>query len=272
VARYDTITFLSDFGLADEFVGVVHRVIRRLASEAAVIDLTHQIPPQDVRAGALTLWRAAPWLGPGVVLAVVDPGVGTHRRAVAIEAADASVVLVGPDNGLLVPAAYRLGSLGRVVALTNPAWHLAGAGGTFDGRDVFGPVAARLCSGVDLVELGEHVDPLSLRGAPLGLAEGTPDEVADRGLDVEVLWVDRYGNAQLNVAASTLDALGSRPVVQIGPLTHTARRAQGYADLAAGELGLLADSTGLGALCLDRASAAAALGLTAGTTLRLGVA
>jgi S-adenosyl-L-methionine hydrolase (adenosine-forming) len=282
VTRYDTITFLSDFGLADEFVGVVHRVIRQVAPDAAVIDLTHQIPAHDVRAGALALWRTTPWLGPGVVLAVVDPGVGTDRRAVAVEAADGDLVLVGPDNGLLTPAAHLLGPPGRAVALTDTAWHLAGAGATFDGRDVFGPVAAHLCAGVDLADLGERFDSAELVGGPLVLAEAPPDAVARHGLEVEVLWVDRYGNAQLGVRPAALDPLGTAVEVAVAvsgagvvagaPGGHLARRARGYGDLAAGELGLIADSAGLLALCLDRASAADALGLAAGNVVRLGPA
>ena len=116
------VTFLSDYGLEDEFVGIVHRVIAQLAPGVTVIDLTHQVPAHDVRAGALTLWRAAPWLAPGVILGVVDPGVGTSRRAVVIEVAGAGAVLVGPDNGLLLPAATSLGRLtAAVIAAPSPA-------------------------------------------------------------------------------------------------------------------------------------------------------
>jgi S-adenosyl-L-methionine hydrolase (adenosine-forming) len=274
VTGFDTVTFLSDFGLVDEFVGIVHRVIRGLAPEVTVIDLTHQIPAHDVRAGALALWRSAPWLAPGVVVAVVDPGVGTTRRAVAVEAAGGSLVLVGPDNGLLAPAAHVGGTPTRAVALTDPAWHLPGGSGagqergaTFDGRDVFAPVAAHLCTGVDLAELGDPFDPADLVGGGLVLASAGAARVARLGLDVEVLWVDRFGNAQLGVRPATIDALGPR--VAVRPSGRVAIRARGYADLAAGQLGLITDSAGLVALCLDRASAADVLGLVAGTTVHL---
>src|SRR5712692_4781304 len=136
---YDTISFLSDYGLADEFVGVVHSVIRSIAPHAAVIDISHEIPPHDVRAGSLTLVRAVQYLAPGVVLAVVDPGVGTDRRAVAVEAGDGDRVFVGPDNGLLAPAVAMCGGADRAVELTNPDYQLAAPGPTFAGRDVFAP-------------------------------------------------------------------------------------------------------------------------------------
>src|SRR5437868_6539817 len=159
---YDTVTFLSDYGLADEFVGVVKSVIRSIAPEVTVIDLTHDIDPHDVRGGGLALARSAQYLVPGVVLAVVDPGVATTRRAIAVEVGDGQSVLVGPDNGLLAPAVAMVGGAGRAVVLNNNEYHLPAPGPTFAGRDVFAPVAAYLCTGVDLAELGELVDPISL--------------------------------------------------------------------------------------------------------------
>jgi len=143
----DTISFLSDYGTDDEFVGVVRSVLRQLASEAVVIDITHGVAPHDVRGAALTLQRVAPFLAPGVVLAVVDPGVGTGRRAVALEVGpDPRWALVGPDNGLLVPAFEALGGPGRAVSLVARRCRPA-AGATFDGRDLFAPAAAQLAAG-----------------------------------------------------------------------------------------------------------------------------
>jgi S-adenosyl-L-methionine hydrolase (adenosine-forming) len=289
VNRFDTVSFLSDFGLVDEFVGVVHRVVHRLAPAVTVIDLTHQLPAQGVRAGALTLWRTARWLTPGVVLAVVDPGVGTARRAVAVEAAGGALVLVGPDNGLLIPAAHALGPPTAAVALTDPRWHLRPErttvqGVTFDGRDVFAPVAAHLCNGVSLVELGEPVPIADLVGGPLVLAEEEPARVARNGLDAEVLWVDVYGNAQLGARPATLDPLGSRIRVTAGgdagagdsePAVASGRvaiRARGYAELGPNQLGVIPDSADLVALCLNHASAASTLGLAAGDIVHLGPA
>ena len=143
--RYETVTLLTDYGLDDEFVGVLKSVIRDLAPHATTIDLTHGIRPFDVRAGALALARAIPYVAEGVVLAVVDPGVGTKRRAVAIEVADGAGVLVGPDNGLLAPAVAVAGGATRAVALDNPEYQLPAPGATFAGRDIFAPAAAHLC-------------------------------------------------------------------------------------------------------------------------------
>ena len=148
--RYDTVSFLTDYGLVDEFAGVVRAVIRDLAPHATVIDLTHGIAPFDVRGGSLALARSIGYVPTGVVLAVVDPGVGSARRAVAIEVAGGEGVLVGPDNGLLAPAVALVGGAERAVELTNTEYQLATPGATFAGRDVFGPAAAHLCNGVDL--------------------------------------------------------------------------------------------------------------------------
>ena len=161
--RYDTVSFLSDYGTSDEFVGLVHSVIRSIAPEVRVIDITHEIAPYDVRAGALTLARSAQYLAPGVVVAVVDPGVGTTRRAIAVDVGDGASVLVGPDNGLLAPAVAMVGGASRAFELTNREYHLPAPGPTFDGRDVFAPVAAHLCAGVPLTELGTEIDPATLR-------------------------------------------------------------------------------------------------------------
>src|SRR5688500_16720615 len=140
--HHDTLSFLSDYGTVDEFVGVVKSVVRTLAPHVTVVDVTHDIAPHDVRAGSLALMRAAQYLAPGVVVAVVDPGVGTDRRAVAVEVGDGANgdghVFIGPDNGLLAPAVSMTGGAQRAVALTNAEYHLPMPGGpTFAGRDVF---------------------------------------------------------------------------------------------------------------------------------------
>ena len=215
---YDTVSFLSDFGTADEFVGVVKAVIRDLARHVTVLDLTHEIPPHDVRAGSLALVRAIQYLPSGVVVAVVDPGVGTQRRAIAVEVAGGEGVLVGPDNGLLAPAAAMAGGAERAVSLTDTSYHLAAPGATFAGRDVFAPVAAHLCNGVDLAELGEAVDPVTLlpQVVPVSREEGGE-------LVGEVLWVDRFGNAQLNVGPEDVDGWGDQIQLRFGDTVRTAR-------------------------------------------------
>src|SRR3954453_1134638 len=135
--HHETVSFLSDYGLTDEFVGVVKSVIRSIAPPTTVFEISHQIPRHDVRTGSLTLVRAVQYLAPGVVLAVVDPGVGTDRRAVAVEVGDGEAVFVGPDNGLLASPVSMVGGAPRAVALTNAEYHLPSPGPTFAGRDVF---------------------------------------------------------------------------------------------------------------------------------------
>ena len=191
---YPTISFLSDYGTVDEFVGVVHSVIRQISPSTGVVDVTHEIPAHDVRAGGLALARAAQYLAPGVVLAVVDPGVGTARRAIAVEVGDGAAVFVGPDNGLLAPAVAMVGGATRAVELTNEAYQLGAPGPTFAGRDVFAPAAAHLCAGVPIDELGDEVDTNGLMPAMVPITR-----IEDDALVAEVLWTDRYGNLQLNV-------------------------------------------------------------------------
>jgi S-adenosylmethionine hydrolase len=263
MARLDTISFLTDYGLADEFVGVVKAVVRGIAPHVVVIDITHEIPPHDIRAGGLALARSAQYLPVGVVLAVVDPGVGTARRAVAVEV-DGGSVFVGPDNGLLALAVGMAGGARRAVALTNEAYQLATPGATFAGRDVFAPAAAHLCNGVELSELGDSVDPGTLQP---GLLPLTRHE--DEALVGEVLWIDRFGNAQLNVDPDELAAMGDVVTVQAGDLVRTGVRATAYAELATGQVGLVVDSYGLIALALDRASAAEELRLRPGDPVSL---
>ena len=256
---YDTISFLSDYGTTDEFVGVVKSVIRQLAPAATVIDVTHGIAPHDVRAGAFTLARSAQYLAPGVVLAVVDPGVGTDRRAVAVEVGDGVSVLVGPDNGLLAPAVAMVGGATRAVELTNPDYQLLAPGPTFGGRDVFAPAAAHLCTGVPLGELGPDVDPAGLRPATMPLTRD------DHGaLVAEVLWVDRFGNLQLNVDPDEIAGFGDRIALRFGSQRRTGSRADTYARVGPGEIGLIVDSYGLVSVAVDRQSAAEELGLGTG--------
>ena len=264
--RYDTISFLSDYGLADEFVGVVKSVLRTIAPHAAVIDVTHDVPPHDVRAGSLTLVRSVQYLAPGVVLAVVDPGVGTARRAVAVEVGEQGEgVFVGPDNGLLAPAVHMTGGARRAVELTNPDYHLPAPGPTFAGRDILAPAAAHLCCGVDLAELGPPVDPITLLPGIVPLSSE-----ADGRLKGEVLWVDRFGNAQLNVGPDEIEAMGDRVTVRVrDEPARTARRAWTYGDLRPGELGLVIDSYGMVSLALDRRSAAESLRLGPGDAVTL---
>ena len=261
------VSFLSDYGLTDEFVGVCKAVVLRAAPSARIIDITHGIPPFDVRAGALALARSVQYLPPGVVLAVVDPGVGMDRRAVAVEVEGG--FLVGPDNGLLAPAVAMLGGARRVVSLTNPEYQLEAPGATFAGRDVFAPAAGYLAAGTPLEELGEQVDSMSLVPGMVPL----PTDEGGRATG-EVLWIDRYGNAQLNIDPGDLVALGVEPggpvEVRFGHDRRTGRWVESYAEAGPLELAVVVDSYGLVSLTADRRPVAEELGLRAGSAVTLG--
>lgn len=255
--RYDTVSFLSDYGRVDEFVGVVHSVIRSIAPDVRVIDITHDIAPYDVRAGGLALVRAANYLAPGVVVAVVDPTVGTARRPIAVEIGGGSSVLVGPDNGVLAPVVQLCGGADRAVEIVNPDYRFTTEPGTFDGRDVFAPAAAHLCNGVDLSELGPIIDPISLFPAMIPLTRED-----DGRLHAEVLWVDHYGNAQLNVDPDELDAFDDHVRLVMDDGARVARRVATFAELDPNEIGLIVDSYGLVTVVMDKKSAAEELGLS----------
>jgi S-adenosylmethionine hydrolase len=262
-----TIAFLTDYGLADDFVGICHGVIAQRCPRARIIDLTHGIPPHDVRAGALMLARALAYLPVGVVLAVVDPGVGGPRRGVAIRAADGRR-LVGPDNGLLSPALNAAGGPREAVDLSGSPFALAPISATFHGRDVFAPVAAALADGVALARVGEPVDPGSLVALELPAATD-----AAGALVAHVVWIDRFGNLQLDAVAADLLAaeLGGRDEVQItfsgGRLR--ARLGRAFADVADGELVLYEDAQGALAVAVNRGSAARRLGVGVDAELRV---
>jgi S-adenosylmethionine hydrolase len=265
--RFDTISFLSDYGTSDEFVGVVKSVIRAIEPGVTVVDITHDIQPYDVKAGALTLARSVQYLCPGVVLAVVDPGVGTDRRAIAIEVGGGQSYLVGPDNGLLASAVGMVGGATDAVELTNPDYRLPAPGPTFDGRDVFGPAAAHLCAGVPLDALGPRVDPGEL--VP-GLVPLPRDE--EGAIVGEVLWVDRYGNCQLNIDPDQVASWGDRVQLRWTRPTEgsrTARRVEAFDELGSGQVGLVVDSYGLLAVAMARRSAADTLEIAAGDELAL---
>jgi len=180
------VSFLSDYGRIDEFVGVCHAVMLDVTPDLRIVDITHDIAPFDVRAGALALVRAVQYLPEGVVLAVVDPGVGTDRRCIAVEVEDG--FLVGPDNGLLAPAVAMLGGPARIVTLDNPEYQLTAPGPTFAGRDIMAPAASYLASGISIDELGTPADAAGLAPGLVPL----PQEDEDGTISGEVLWVDRY--------------------------------------------------------------------------------
>jgi S-adenosyl-L-methionine hydrolase (adenosine-forming) len=257
------ITFLSDYGLLDEFVGVCHGVIARRCPDARVIDLTHAIPPYDVRDGAAILAAAMPYLPAGVHLAIVDPGVGAGgeqaRRAVALRAVGQEHLLVGPDNGLLMPAAGRLGGVSEAVDIGDSPERLEPVSRTFHGRDIFAPVAAALAAGAALAEVGDPIAPDGLRR----IAQ-THAQTSDGALTTHVLRADTFGNLILDARAEDLASLTAKPgdnlnVAHAGR-THVARYAGAFADVAPGELLLYEDAQWMLALAVNRGSAAQRLG------------
>jgi S-adenosyl-L-methionine hydrolase (adenosine-forming) len=250
------VSFLSDYGRVDEFVGVCKSVMLSLVPDLQIVDITHDLPPHDVRAGALTLVRAAQYLPDGgIVLAVVDPGVGTDRRLVAVEVEHG--ILLGPDNGLLAPAVAILGGAQRVVSLTSTEHQLPAPGPTFAGRDILAPAAAHLAAGVDMSELGDEVDPAGLVPGLVSL----PRHDEGGAILGEVWWIDRFGNCQLNIDPDELRAHGAEPgaalEVRFRDQARSVRWVHTYADAKPSELVLLMDSYGLASLALDRGSAAA---------------
>jgi S-adenosylmethionine hydrolase len=258
------VTFLSDYGLDDEFVGVCHAVIARIAPEARIIDLTHGIPRHDVRSGALALRRALPYAAPGVHLAVVDPEVGAERRSVALRTVEEDRLLVGPDNGLLSLAAARFGGAAEVVEIGRSALRLEPVSATFHGRDIFAPVAAALASGTALADAGDPLDPDELVTLDMPKAR-----VEDGVLVAHALALDRFGNVMLDVEHGELSESGlrlGRPVVVNDEPAHYAST---FADVPAGALLLYEDAYRTLALAVNRGSAAEHLGVRIDDELRI---
>ncbi|HEX4520882.1 MAG TPA: SAM-dependent chlorinase/fluorinase [Gaiellaceae bacterium] len=263
---FDTITFLTDFGLQDDFVGVCKGVMKRIARDVEILDVTHGIPPQAVKRGALVLARAVPYLPPAVHLAVVDPGVGSERRGLAIRAGGGRV-FVGPDNGLLALAADECGIEG-VRSLTNPRYHLDEVSKTFHARDLFAPVAAHLAAGASFDDLGDAVDASSLVRLDLPAALVGDDELVATIVDI-----DRFGNLGLNVSAREIAEVGLRPgqTVELSfALTpYYAVVGETYADTGRGELIVYQDSYGAWAIAINGGNAAALTEAAAGDQVRV---
>lgn len=262
------ITFLSDYGLEDDFVGVCHGVIAMLCPEARVIDLTHGIPRQDIRAGALSLAGALPFTPIGVHLAVVDPDVGARRRAVALRLADERV-LVGPDNGLLWLACGQAGGVVEAVEVAHSPLRLQPVSATFHGRDIFAPVAARLAGGTPLGAAGQPLDPAELVRLDLPVARAQ-----DGWLVCHALYVDRYGNVALDAGHDDLEAAGLRlgrsvELRDAAGATHTCVFARTFAEVSPGELLVYEDAYRRLAVAVSHGDASQVLGLRADVELWL---
>jgi S-adenosylmethionine hydrolase len=248
------ISFLSDYGLTDEFVGVCHAVIATICPEAEVIDITHGTPRHDVRAGAIILRGALPYLPPGVLLAVVDPDVGAERRAVAIRSGDGRL-LVGPDNGLLSLATELAGGASEAVDIARSPFRLEPVSATFHGRDIFAPVAAALAAGEPLLAVGERLAVTELQRLTLPVAR-----VLDGVLRAHVLRADQFGNLILDASAADIARaglrLGAAVRVEVSGRAFPARYVSTFADVPPDQLLLYVDATRMAALAVNRGSAA----------------
>jgi S-adenosylmethionine hydrolase len=263
------ISFTTDYGLRDGFVGVCHGVIARGCPDARVIDLTHELSPHDVHSGALVLASSIEYLPDGAVhLAIVDPGVGTARRAIAVQGRSGAR-FVGPDNGLLEPAVAISGGAAVAVDIGRSPFTLAGLSATFHGRDVFAPVAAALAAGRALSEVGPEVEPASLL-----MLERTRASREDRALVAHVQYVDQFGNLQLDADANDIAWVTGAGLVAVASsawdrpplaLSHGTT----FADVSTGELVLYEDAHRRPAIAVNRGSAAERLGLGVGDELQI---
>jgi S-adenosylmethionine hydrolase len=266
------ITFLSDYGSADEFAGVCRAVIARIAPGAQVIDLAHGIRGYDVGHGAAMLARSLPYAPAGIHLAVVDPGVGSERRALAVRVAAADRVLVGPDNGLLSLAIERLGGGEEAVDVSRSPVRLEPPSATFHGRDLFAPVAAHLSLGAALADLGEPIDSADL--ASLDRLD-RPAAVPERGvrLTATVSHLDGFGNATLIATAADAAVAGLEPGrairVLAGGAEHEAVYGRTFVDVGPGQLLLYRSSSGELALAVNLGDAGQRLGIAAGAEVEL---
>lgn len=266
--RREVVTFLSDYGLEDEFVGVCHGVMLRIAPWLKVVHVHHNILRQDIRHGSIVLQQAIAFLPDAVHLAVVDPSVGSSRKAVALEAVSGAV-FVGPDNGLLLAAVQGCGGIGRAFEIRNEDYLLLPVSHTFQGRDVFAPAAAHVAAGVDPAELGPPVHP-----ADLVRLEVLEAWLHDDHLHAEVLQVDRFGNLQLNLDRTHLDEvrLAARDRVEIRMEGHRLNVVVGttFADVDAGAFVLVEDSYQRMSLAINNGDAASKLRARAGSTAIVG--
>ena len=261
------ITLLTDYGRDDDFVGVCHGVIRTIHPEAQIVDLTHGVRRYAVRQGALVLRNTLPYTPVGVHLAVVDPQVGTERRAIALRTADGRL-LVGPDNGLLSLAWERCGGVELAVDVSRSPHRLEPVSATFHGRDIFAPVAAHLARGAALEDAGDPLDP-----AELTTVELPEPRVDDGAVVAHALVIDRFGNAALNVGhedmAGTGITLGGTVELEVAGERYLATYAQTFADVRPGELIVYEDAYRTLAVAINRGDAAATLALRPDAELRL---
>ena len=266
------IGFLTDFGL-DGAAAICRGVMLSIARDAQIVDISHTVAKYAIRDGAYLLATAVPWLPVGVHVAVVDPGVGTDRRPIALLTARGDV-LIGPDNGLLLPAARRLDGVTEARVIENPSWLLPATSSTFHGRDVFAPAAAHLATGARFTDVGPEVD----RSTLVELAAATAS-ASEGHLATEVVYVDSFGNLrlaggveELAAALGPVDA-GARLAVSLPERDSdepaAVRWSRTFGESPAGELLMYEDSSG--ALAIAESSGNAALRLRVGSGARIGI-
>jgi S-adenosylmethionine hydrolase len=260
-----TVTLLSDVGTRSELPGVLASIVRDIAPDAVVVHLSHDIDPHDVRAGSLALARAMGYVASGVMVAAVDPA--TDRPSIAVMVAGGAGILIGPDNGLLAPAVAMAGGAERAMLLTNDDLHLLSPGSLLIVRDVLVPVAAHLCAGVPFDLLGTEVDPGTLLPGVVPISR-----IDNAVLSAEVLWVDRFGNVQLNIGPDEIAEFGERVSLRFDGQTRTAVSVPTVIGLNDSQVALVPDPYGLVAVSLCRRSAAEELGLDVGTGVELSAA
>jgi S-adenosyl-L-methionine hydrolase (adenosine-forming) len=268
VAKRNFVTFLSDYGLQDEFVGVCHGVILGIAPDIRIIDVHHYILRQQVRHGAIVLQQSISYLPPSVHLAVVDPSVGSGRKAVVLET-EAGEVLIGPDNGLMLPAASNCGGVTRAFEITNEHYLMTPVSRTFQGRDVFAPAAAHVAQGVDPAELGPPIEPSQLVRLEIPEAWAHEDH-----LHAEVLQVDRFGNLQLNFGRAALEEVdlgdGKRLEIRMEGHRLNVAYARTFSDVSPDDFVLIEDSYRHLSLAVNNGDAAGRLRAHAGSTAIVG--
>ena len=261
------ITLLTDYGHDDDFVGVCHGVIRSICQDAQIVDITHGIPRYDVRRGALVLRNTLPYMPAGVHVAVVDPQVGSDRRALALRCVDGRL-LVGPDNGLMSLAWERSGGVDLAVDVSRSPHRLEPVSATFHGRDVFAPVAARLAAGCDPADAGEPFDPATLQRVEL-----PQPHRSDGTIVAHALTVDRFGNVGLNLSHEDLTgteiSLGSTVEIEAGSERYLANYAVTFTDVKPGELIVYQDAYRMLAVAINRGDAASTLALAPDAEVRL---
>jgi S-adenosylmethionine hydrolase len=265
------VTLLTDFGLRDPSAAICKAVVLGICPDAQVLDLAHDVRKFSIREGALSLWAALPYVPVGTHVAVVDPGVGTERRPIALRVRRGDV-LIGPDNGLLVPAGEALGGIDEARVLANPVYRRPVVAATFHGRDVFAPAAGHLAGGAAFATLGPTIPVATLVPSPL-----PAPSVVDGALATEIVYVDTFGNVKLSALAADVrealgEPLGRRFRVRLGDgRTHLVPWARVFGERQPGEPLLYEDSYGRACIGLNQGNAADVLGLGAGLAVTLSV-